>query len=1040
MDILYLVATTIMIGLGLYMTIKLYYHLELRENRELLMMIIGLLIDLFACVPSARAETMAEMVIAYRISLIGRGFFGIAFVLYIGRLFHARFSKIVLLLWGTSHYLCLILSYFYKQTNPYFMDMAIGKYKSISLLVGDKKVLYYINDSLVFLLGFWGLFIIFREFFRTRKQRDNVQSLVILYYAMVIVVQGITFLIYELNYETMPNFTPLFRGIMACIYSLLAMKYHFISYETLARDTLMNDIGAGFIVLTKEYRILFYNDIAKEVFPELTDVAGVSPYSQMVEKAVRMREFEVERDGLTYRITADRIYTRKKLEGYSVLIVNVTDILQLEKQASIAREAKSNLLTNMAHELRTPLNALTGAAEMMLTAKNVDEYAGYSKDIQTAVSALNDSFDSIIDAFNEETQVIEPKENPYSVCTLLETVIDACSIKAAKKGVEFTAKISPNLYTTALGDDSSIRKALLNIISNAIRYTENGRVSFEVDSIPDGKGGSIFNFTITDTGDRLAKELFSDNQASNAMDVMTVEIGENIGVGLLLARRLIVSIGGTFRMRTDPSGVNIFRIKIPQKLTDDATIRSYRMHERLKVYVIGCDKKDRNVIKESCALLGIGYESVSSVSKIENGDNFGKLITIITGYEKQGRRSYDFSKLPKHVLAQLADRDQVIDAKDVSIILSKPFNILSLRKIFLSSNKFMNATATDYIVDFIAPSARALVVDDDYLNRRIAVQLLEDFKIETTAATSGYECIELIKSGARYDIIFMDYMMEGLDGIETTIRLKKMKKFSRSTKIIAFTANDVLGAKDKYLAAGMDGCLFKPAGRESFAKSLLTHLPKHFIMENDRQNEVEDSHSRLPKIDGVDPTDALKYVSGNVDTYLELLSEFSSEIYKKSARISELYAVNDYYDFTIMVHGIKSTSKMLGINGLSQMMADLEKAGNSEDTEFLEINLTQTLDYYESFVPKLAPYVTVKESAKEIIPKSRMHELLLDMKKKLEDFEMSDAEAIMDEIVSAHFEDADAELVNALSSSIDEVDYYTSLEYVEKLLLQYEEE
>lgn len=1025
---LYTLSTIFMISAALVMIIRLFGHLEVKENRELFLMVTGLLLDLTGCIGTCYSIAVSEMMMAYRISLIGRGIFGIGFILYIGRLFHAKHARYVMETWFSFYAAGFLFSLFYDYENPYLCNVYIGKYVNVSLLLGDRGYLYYFIDALLIMVELWAIVLVVKEYYKIRKAGDRVQAQITIFSAFAIALEMLSFVLYELSYDKWPNYTPIFRGVMACIYSFISMKYHYMNNESLALDTLLNDIGAGFVVATDRYRLLYHNGIADDVFPELKKLAGTAPYSETIEKAVRMREFEVRKNDMTYRVTADRVFSNKKVAGYSIVITNITDVVQLEQQALSAHSAKTNILINMAHEVRTPLNAITGAAEMMLSAESQKDMFSLARDIQTSVSALNDSFSSIVDAIDEDNTNIILSENPYSMCTLLENVIDSCADKAAKKKIDFEVQISEYLHVSALGDDVNVRKILVNVLSNAIRYTDNGKVSFAADSISDNDSDCMYKFVITDMSERVAKDVSEETNKG----IGTVDTDDNTGIGILLARRLVASMGGTFKMWTDKSGVNVFSIQLPQKLTAPDTIKDYFVRDKLKLVFAGSTVKHWKGLTDACDLMGVEYEMFSSSQRTEYVNESNRMCIIVSECDKSGKRTIDFARFKNCCFATMISRTELVNTLPGEVAIREPLSILTLRKMFMASDLFESENVSEPIKDFIAPSAKVLVVDDDLLNRRIAVQLLEGFRIKVASASGGFECIDMIEKGASFDIILMDYMMDGINGIETTRRLKELPVWDERTKIVAFTANDVIGIKEKYLEAGMVGCLFKPAGREQFGQMLLNYLPKELIKESSKDDTSIINMGNLPVIDGVYPYDAMKYVSGNVNTYLDLLGEFGQEIYKKSARISELYALNDLYDFTIMVHGIKSASRMLGMNDLSRMMEDLEHAGSAQDLAYISDNLTPVLDYYESFVKKLEPYG--KKSSSEDGVTDRYHRLLTEMKEALEEFEMEKVDELMSLILKEEIPESDTSHISALKVNLEEADYYASMSLIDALL------
>ncbi|MCQ2524136.1 MAG: response regulator [Lachnospiraceae bacterium] len=1030
MELLYIISISLMLLATIVMIGRLYEHLELKENRELLILVFGLCIDFAGSIAMVQASEVAEIVLGYRVQLIGRAVFGFGFILYYGRSFRARMTNAVLSIWSFVQFICIIESFRFRGENFFLSDIVINKYYGMSILVGDKHVFYYLHVAVVSFAGAWGMYLVIREYFKVKAQKDKGQSIMLMYFALGVLIQGLSLAFYEIAGDRYPDFSSLLRGIMALIYSAMAAKYHFVSYESLARDTLLNDIGAGFIVLTTSYRIIYFNEIATEAFPDLANLAGMSPYSEKVKEAIDMRETEIQRMGNTYRISADRIYNRRRLVGYSVLITNVTDYILLEKQASVSRDAKEKLLTNMAHELRTPINAISGEAEMMLGCSEPEKLQEYAKNIQSSVDRLTDSFNYLLEAFNEETQVLAPTDNPYNMCVLLDTVITNCAKRAAKKHISFSAKIDPLLYTDAVGDDSSVYKLLMNIISSAIRYTESGGVDLSVSSRINEKGECEYEFIISDTGEHAEQFTPIVGVSATGDSMVYAENAHNTGISFLLAKRLLESLKGQLIVGLRSNTMNEMIVTVPQKVSSQNTIKTLNMKGKMQVLLLGNNKEywDELALVMDSLDIDYGYLSYNAHPSFET-DN--RISVVITERPKDIFRPKYNPEYFKESFMVYADEAIVAgEQKNDSLIITKPFSTLTLRRIFSAMGMMQGIIDENYSTDFIAPSIKALVVDDEYLNRRVATQILENFKIKVESVASGYECIDLLRSGKKFDIIFMDYMMEGMNGIDTTKQIRALNREVKDACIVAFTANDAPGAKEKYFAAGMNAVLFKPAGKEDFAKIIREFIPADAILEKiytdkDRDNVIDF------EIPGVDPEIGLKYVSGSVDTYKSILVEFGKEIYSKSAKISQFYALNDWYDFTVYVHGVKSSSRMLGLEQLGEMMAGLEIAGKNEDREYIDANLTKTLDLYESFV---SPILALDESEEDTKEHSSLYKLISEIKSAVEDFELEDVENLVGELESGNYGSVDKEDLDKINESIKAADYYELLDCVVGLL------
>lgn len=340
-----------------------------------------------------------------------------------------------------------------------------------------------------------------------------------------------------------------------------------------------------------------------------------------------------------------------------------------------------------------------------------------------------------------------------------------------------------------------------------------------------------------------------------------------------------------------------------------------------------------------------------------------------------------------------------------------------------------------------AEGVKALVVDDTKTNLLMAKQMLGQFGVEADVVESGYACINLLENGAVYDIIFMDYMMEGMSGTETTEYIRRLKGSISSVPIIAFTANSVEGAREMYLAAGMNDCLFKPAGKQAFGEMLRKYVSSKLSFKDGNNDKTAESQEEgYPVIDGIDYEDAEKYSGGNVAVFKDILATFYNEVPERIDRISNCFSENDLKNFVVEVHGVKSQARTMGMRDLSTAMADMEHAGIDGNYEYIDDNLEELFALYKKWAERVRPVAEEKlNSGRKASGKEKAEEVLIKIHELLEDFEMEDAEGLFKTIWPGEYSEERQALMLKLKTSIDDIDYYASLDYVDKLLDTYSE-
>ena len=308
-------------------------------------------------------------------------------------------------------------------------------------------------------------------------------------------------------------------------------------------------------------------------------------------------------------------------------------------------------------------------------------------------------------------------------------------------------------------------------------------------------------------------------------------------------------------------------------------------------------------------------------------------------------------------------------------------------------------TVQKYHESFTAPDAHILVVDDTPINLTVVKGLLKATKIKIDTAESGMETLDLVRE-KKYDVIFIDHRMPEMDGIETLNALKKMDdNLSVKAPVIALTANAGAGAREEYVAAGFNDYLSKPVSGEILEEMLKEYLPKDKILENYGTNAGENSTNKyevLGRLQGIDLTEAEKNC-GSLETLKEVVKEFLTTIDTKADNIEKFAEEKDFRNYTVVVHALKSSARLIGAMELSQMAAQLEECGNSEDEEQIQEKTSRLLELFRSYNEKLS---AINEGVNEDdLPEIAQYELknaLRDMRELLEAYDFDTADGIMD--------------------------------------------
>lgn len=268
---------------------------------------------------------------------------------------------------------------------------------------------------------------------------------------------------------------------------------------------------------------------------------------------------------------------------------------------------------------------------------------------------------------------------------------------------------------------------------------------------------------------------------------------------------------------------------------------------------------------------------------------------------------------------------------------------------------------------FIAPKAKILVVDDNIINIKVMEGILEPYKMKIETATSGYECLDILEK-EKFDIIFMDHMMPGLDGIETLKRIRSMEgEYYRAVPVIALTANVVSGIRDKFLSEGFNDYISKPIDTAVINKCIKNILPKDFIIECESEMEIHERDDINLIIPDVDTKLGLKYSNNNINNYIDVLKCICSDSEERKRLIMECKNNKDIKGYTIQVHGLKGVCASIGANRLAELAKAHETAGKKGNAKFIEDNFEQFIAQYDSLIAGIQNALAEFEAVKEEI-------------------------------------------------------------------------
>lgn len=503
-----------------------------------------------------------------------------------------------------------------------------------------------------------------------------------------------------------------------------------------------------------------------------------------------------------------------------------SDEFKREKQAADqANQAKSAFLANMSHEIRTPINAVIGMNEMILRESKENDTIKYAQNVAAASESLLSIINDILDFSKIESGKMELVEDKYKLDEVIKNLINMIKSRAEKKNLELIVNVNEKIPNELLGDSVRIRQVVVNFLTNAVKYTKVGSVTFSVDFELRDATTILLEFSVKDTGigirDEDKKNLFTEFQRLDSKKNKNIE---GTGLGLAIAYKLVKMMNGWINVDSVYGEGSTFSVVFPQRVTGKSLVGNFE-------------------------------DKLRAMKKQEG-----------------------------------------------------------------------------YKVSFVAPNAKILIVDDNEMNLLVVTSLLKNTKIQIDTASDGMLALKKLKDNC-YDIIFLDQMMPNIDGIQTLKLAKNMEdNKSKDAPTIALTANAISGAREMFLREGFTDYLSKPIDATALEKILINYLPP------DKVNSSDAPAAEVAKKNSSDaPAEViynhlnvevgLQYSSDMEDLYKEFLTMFCNLKDEKQKRLQETFSAEDWKNYTILVHALKSTSLSIGGEKCSDAAKKLELAG-----------------------------------------------------------------------------------------------------------------
>ncbi|MBQ9119931.1 MAG: response regulator [Lachnospiraceae bacterium] len=649
-------------------------------------------------------------------------------------------------------------------------------------------------------------------------------------------------------------------------------------------------------------------------------------------------------------------YLVKRQKGNQVrLQQTIEDLKNMEK-------SKDDFLANVSHEIRTPINTICGISEIILRERLEDGMQENVYSIQNAGRNLLSVVSDILDFSELQSGNVAVVEEEYNISSTLNDIISISMAKLYEKPVELLVDCDATLPAGLIGDEQKIRRVMMNLVGNAIKFTNEGYVSIRVGYRKESYGMNLI-VSIKDTGIGMTQESLEKLFTSfNQVDTSRNRRGEGIGLGLAISQAIIQKMGGFLTVRSEYGKGSEVQFVIPQKVVNETPIVSVYNAKEMNIAVYldrehftlpALRNEYRTQIVHMAEQLGIKCYACQDLAELKRCSEREKLTHIFLGLSEYWNAVDYFDEMAFSTNVVVAvDHMQEKRLTNPQIKrLFKPFFLLNVVSV-LNEEKLAHSTTEAYHLHqerFIAPDAHILVVDDNVMNTRVLEGLLKPYQVRVTAAISGRQALEKIES-MNYDFVFMDHMMPEMDGIETLQHIReKQGSYYKEVPIIALTANAIAGVREMFLTNGFQDYVSKPVELSVLERVLKRHIPRNKIIKVSEQKNVEKAQQENGNEFFAEDFDVKKGISycGSLENYIEALRMYYTNSAQTREQLQQLFMAADWKNYTIQVHALKSGMASIGVARLSEMAKALEQAGKNGDEEYLQKHHGAMLEEYD---------------------------------------------------------------------------------------------
>ncbi len=635
------------------------------------------------------------------------------------------------------------------------------------------------------------------------------------------------------------------------------------------------------------------------------------------------------------------------------------ELLENCRAAEASSRAKSDFLAAMSHEIRTPMNGVIAMTGLMMESSLTPDQRGYLDTIHSSSESLLKIINDILDFSKIEAGKMELEKRPFDLRASIEDSLDLLASRGLDHQLDLGYKMDERIPSLVEGDAQRLRQVLVNLLGNAVKFTEKGHVFVKVQKMASASGeeGSpntmSLLFSVQDSGigippDRLSKLFKPFTQA----DASTARKYGGTGLGLAISRRLVELMGGRMWAESVPGVGSTFRftmqVTVPEDSKPPAYVAKMPRLADLKILILDDNAESRDMLFDQCRLWGMlpqAVENASQAMELLGKEQFDLALIDLHLAGKDGvavasemQKLPGSAMMPMVLLTPLGKKKS--NSEEVRVVFAhsvhkpvKPAQLCAaLERALLSPRAPAHAPEPAKVVHKMAETIplRILVADDNSINQRVAVRILQQLGYTPDVADNGRAVLDQLDQKP-FDFIFMDVMMPEMDGLEATRMLRKRQaagdhaNYKSQIIVCAMTAHAMAGDREKCLAAGMDDYLAKPV-RPKDIRDMLEKWSGKVLAENKTQTATTPAPPAEPAVD-MDRMNDL--TDGNDDSLRELVDMYLKQTNKQFDQMQTFIRESNADGLRRVAHSCAGASATLGMTRLVPKLREMERLGTS---------------------------------------------------------------------------------------------------------------